>query len=434
MILSEEQKKDIKSIEETTGQSTSTPIYTKPDLFKLISTQDFVDVARNTMTAKAWAFYSSAATDLITHHWNSNIYRRIMLRPRVMRNIAEVNTHRSILGCPSSAPFFVSPAAMARLAHPNGELALARGCATEGLIQVVSIFCQNEEPRKSSINNPSITPQISNNASYPLASVIEAGVTNQPFFLQLYVNADRPKTTQLLRKARDLGVKAIFVTVDAHVPGKREADERVAAENVSSAISGAVASNDKKGGGMGRLMGQYIDKTLSWDDIPWIRETSRLPIVIKGIQTAADAQKAIEYDGVEGIMLSNHGGRSLDTTQPSLLTLLELHRICPDIFSRCEIYVDGGVTRGTDVLKALALGATAVGIGRPFLYSLCYGQEGVEHLSQIFKDELETGMRLAGVTDVEQVGPALVNTRDVDHLVPRGEEHDWIGWRPKAKM
>ena len=185
---------------------------------------------------------------------------------------------------------------------------------------------------------------------------------------------------------------------------------------------------------MGRLMGQYIDKTLSWDDIPWIRDTSRLPIVIKGIQSAADAQKAVEYEGVQGIMLSNHGGRALDTTQPSLLTLLELHRICPDIFSRCEIYVDGGVTRGTDVLKALALGATAVGIGRPFLYSLCYGQEGVEHLSQIFKDELETGMRLAGVTDVDGLGPALVNTGDVDHLVPRGEEHDWIGWRPKAKM
>ena len=228
-------------------------------------------------------------------------------------------------------------------------------------------------------------------------------------------------------------MKAIFVTVDAHVPGKREADERIAAENVSSAISGAVASNDKKGGGMGRLMGQYIDKTLSWHDIPWIQETSGLPVVVKGVQSAADAKKAVEY-GVNGIMLSNHGGRSLDTVQPCMLTLLELHRICPEIFQQCEIYIDGGVTRGTDILKALSLGATAVGIGRPFLYSLCYGQEGVEHLSQIFKDELETSMRLAGVTDVEQAGPALVNTRDVDHLVPSSEEHDWIRWRPKARM
>ena len=133
-------------------------------------------------------------------------------------------------------------------------------------------------------------------------------------------------------------------------------------------------------------------------------------------------------------MLSNHGGRSLDTTQPSILTLLELHRICPEIFQYLEVYIDGGITRGTDILKALCLGATAVGIGRPYLYSLCYGQEGVEHLSQIFKDELETSMRLAGITDVEQAHPGLLNTSDVDYLVPTGEEHSWIKWRPKAKM
>ena len=143
VALPPEQKEDIKTIEKTTGQSTSSPTYTKPDLLKVISTQDFEDVARNTLTPKAWAFYSSAATDLITHHWNSNMYKRIMLRPRVMRNVAEVNTRRSILGCPSSAPFFVSPAAMARLAHPDGELALARGCANEDLIQVVCTSSKN---------------------------------------------------------------------------------------------------------------------------------------------------------------------------------------------------------------------------------------------------------------------------------------------------
>ena len=138
--LPPEQKEDIETIEKKTKQSTSTDAYTKPDLFKVMSTQDFEDVARNTLTPKAWAFYSSAATDLITHHWNSNMYRRVMLRPRVMRDVANVETRRSILGCPSSAPFFISPAAMARLAHPDGELALARGCASEGLIQVVSNF------------------------------------------------------------------------------------------------------------------------------------------------------------------------------------------------------------------------------------------------------------------------------------------------------
>lgn len=126
------------------------------------------------------------------------------------------------------------------------------------------------------------------------------------------MNSERPKTEALLRSARELGIKAIFVTVDAPIPGKREADERIAAQNISSGLSGAVATNDKKGGGLGRVMAKYIDPTLSWDDLSWLRRISVLPLVVKGVQTAADARKAMEY-GVDAILLSNHGGRSLDT-------------------------------------------------------------------------------------------------------------------------
>ena len=135
--MSEAQKEDIKTIEKTTGQQPHATPWTKPDLFKIISSHDFEDVARHVLTPKAWAFYSSAATDLVTHHENQNFYRRIMFRPRVMRDVKKCTTRRSILGFKTDAPFFVSPAAMARLAHPDGELALARGCASEGLIQCV---------------------------------------------------------------------------------------------------------------------------------------------------------------------------------------------------------------------------------------------------------------------------------------------------------
>lgn len=277
----------------------------KPDLYSLIAVHDFETVAHETYTAKAFAFYSSAATDLVSHHANLSCYKKLMLRPRVLRNVKHVSIKRKILGCPSSAPFFVSPAAMARLAHPDGELAIARGCGNEGIIQTVS--------------NPVYSPrtcidimQISSNASYPLSDIVAAGTSGQPFFLQLYVNIEREKTETLLRSARELGVKAILVTVDAPIPGKREADERIAAENMASAVSGATASNDKKGGGLGRVMAKYIDSTLSWKDLAWLKRTSGLPLVLKGIQTAADARKAVEH-GVEGIMLSNHGGRSLDT-------------------------------------------------------------------------------------------------------------------------
>jgi L-lactate dehydrogenase (cytochrome) len=259
-----------------------------PSLYSLIAAHDFEEVAKRHFTAKAWAFYSSAATDLVTHHANKSVLRRVMIRPRVLRDVKEVSIKRKILGHDSSAPFFISPAAMARLAHKDGELALARGAAKEGILQCIS-----------------------SNSSYPLGAIVEAGADGQTFFLQLYVNSDRKKTAELLRKAASLGIKGVFVTVDAPVPGKREADERIAAEAVASAISGAVASNDKKGGGMGRLMAAYVDKSLIWDDIRWIKEVSGLPIVLKGVQSAADTMLAVKY-GASGVMLSNHGGRSLD--------------------------------------------------------------------------------------------------------------------------
>jgi L-lactate dehydrogenase (cytochrome) len=167
------------------------------------------------------------------------------------------------------------------------------------------------------------------------------------------------------------------------VPGKREADEKAAqATKIRSAISGGESSKDKKGSGLGRLMAQYIDKAVTWEDLAWIREAANgVPIVLKGVQTADDVVKAVEY-GVDGVLLSNHGGRSLDGSQASILVLLELREHCPEVFDKLEVYVDGGFERGSDIIKAIALGATAVGIGRPFLYSLVYGQEGVEHLSQ----------------------------------------------------
>ncbi|TVY77030.1 Cytochrome b2 [Fusarium oxysporum f. sp. cubense] len=379
-----------------TNDVPSTPkTKTIPPLDAILSAPDFEKAAQDSLSAKTWAFYSSAATDLVTHGKNKELVRRIMIRPRILRNVSQVNYKTSILGFDSSAPFFVSPAAMARLAHPDGELALSRAAANEGIIQCIS-----------------------SNASFSLKSIVKAAPSTQPFFFQLYVNSNHEKTVELLKTVRGLGVKAIFVTVDAPVPGKREADERAAQEQtVKSAISGGESSKDKKGSGFGRLMAQYIDKSLCWDDLAWIREASGgLPIVLKGVQTAEDVIKAAEY-GVEGVLLSNHGGRSLDGAQASILVLLELRKNCPEVFDQLEVYIDGGFERGSDILKAIALGATAVGIGRPFLYSLIHGQDGAEHLCHILKDELETSMRLCGITSLSEARPSLVNTLDVDHMV-----------------
>lgn len=230
-------------------------------------------------------------------------------------------------------------------------------------------------------------------------------------------------------------MRGVFVTVDQPTPAKREADERIKAE-AFTLPSGPSSFNDSKGGGLGRVMGGFIDASFNWGDIKWLRQATTMPIVLKGVSTTIDAMRAVEH-GIDGIIIGNHGGRSLDTSTPSILSLLELRKTCPSIFDRIEVYFDGGIRRGTDVFKALCLGARAVGMGRHFLYAANYGSEGVEHLIEselrtsyfpqdviaddiivVIRDEFETTMKMMGCTDISQLHPGLLNTRDLDHMVP----------------
>ena len=266
---------------------------------------------------------------------------------------------------------------------------------------------------------------------------VAGGVPPMTFFFQLYVDRDRTKSEVLLRKVEELGVKGIMVTVDAATNGKRELDERVSVEAAITAaparIPGEKFTKDKQGGGLARLMSGFIDPALVWEDIKWLRKSTKLPLVLKGIMTWQDAVLAAEH-GVEGIILSNHGGRNLDTSPPSLLTLLEIQRNAPWVFSRLEIIIDGGIKRGTDIFKALCLGASSVEIGRGFLYSVNYGEEGVERFIGILRDELETTMRLMGVRSLDELHPGMVWTGDVDHLVSVGEGHPYATGRAKARL
>lgn len=258
--------------------------------------------------------------------------------------------------------------------------------------------------------------QVSTNASYPIEAIV-AAAPHHPFFFQLYVNKNRAASEALLQQVYSLGIRTVFLTVDAAVAGKREADERVRAdETLRTPMGGTAAVNDRAGGGLARIMGTFIDDRLNWDDLVWLRRHWKGKVVLKGIMGAEDAKRAAQ-EGVDGIVLrydivsfivprkilplstciwvssplktnfglcwvvfSNHGGRNLDTSPPSILILLELQKHCPEIFDQLEVYVDGGIRRGTDILKALCLGATAVLMGRTFLYALNYGEEGVEHL------------------------------------------------------
>lgn len=227
--------------------------------------------------------------------------------------------------------------------------------------------------------NNTKSAQVSSSASHPLEDIVREA-PGHPFLFQLYLNKQREKSRDAIAKAEALGIKAVFVTVDAAGRGKRESDERLKVdEAVVNPVTGESAKQDKMGAGLTRLMGRYIDQGMTWKDLAWIRSVTGLPIILKGIGCAEDAKLAMKHK-VDGILLSNHGGRNLDFSPPSILLLLEMHKNCPEIFERMEVYVDGGFRRGGDILKALCLGAKAVGIGRSFLYALHYGSEGVEHL------------------------------------------------------
>jgi len=393
------------------GQTTELKLNERPPLESVIAAQDFEDIAERTVSKKTWAFYSSADTGCLTRDRNKDFFGRIWFRPRLVRDVSSVDTRTKILGHDAGMPLFVSPAAMAKFIHPEGEKDIARGCV------------------------PTRIPQgVSTNAAFPIDEIMAAVPRDakHPFFFQLYVNKDRKKSEALLKHVQSLGVDTVFVTVDGPVPGKREADERVKAdEGISSPMSGAKGSNDKKGGGLGRVMGSYIAPDFTWREFDWLRKHWRGKIVVKGVQCWQDA-KICAVAGLDGVLLSNHGGRNLDTSPPAIMTLLECQANCPEIFEKLEVFVDGGIRRGHDILKALCLGATAVGMGRPFLYAVNYGQEGVEHFIDILKTELATAMALVGITDLSQCHAGLVSTLDVDHLVSRGETHPYATGRRKG--
>lgn len=318
----------------------------KPDLRSIINISQFKDVARPFLKERAWGYISGATEDGFTHRANPDFYRRIMFRPRILRAVKEVDTSTIFLREKQAMPIFVAPTSSVKLSHQEGEVGMAIASVASG-----------------------VTPMVPTMSSYSISEVVDAMPPNHPFFFQLYVQQERSETEKKLREAAKLGARAIMVTVDLPVLSKRESQEPPLSsdnETKQSQLTPPPAN-------------MVIDADLVWEDIDWIRKVSGVPVFLKGIQCAADARRAVEA-GCAGIWLSNHGGRALDTAQPAILTLLEIQASCPQILSQVEVVVDGGIRRGSDVLKAICLGASGVCIGRPFLYALAaYGNEGVMH-------------------------------------------------------
>jgi len=369
----------------------------KPPLSSIINLDDFEKAFAKSGSQKANAYISGASNDLLTLNANKTFWQRLWFRPRVMRNVSAVNTKMRMLGIDVAMPVWICPMGIAKTAGQEGEGALARGAKSAGIVHCVSTT-----------------------ASMGVEEIVASG-EGHPFFFQLYVDKQRHKTEAVLKQLEGLPqVKALFVTADLAVVSKREADERIKTQvSVSVYSNGKSSAIDKKGGGLARSTGSFIDWSLSWDDLPWLRKHTKLPILVKGIQSAADAKTALDL-GCDGIVVSNHGGRALDGAPATILTLLEIRRDCPEVFDKMEVLVDGGVRRGSDVLKAVLLGAKGVGVGRPFQCSVMYDTEGVEYCADILKDELETAMRLCGITDLNQVRGDMswLNTAELEKYLP----------------
>ncbi|EJD07962.1 glyoxylate dehydrogenase [Fomitiporia mediterranea MF3/22] len=378
----------------------------RPPLQEILNLFDFEVLARSLLPPKTWAYYSSGSDDEIALRENHNAFQRVWFRPRVLRNVSNVDMSHNILGCKSSMPFYISAMALGKLGHPDGELCLTRAAGKNGIIQMISTF-----------------------ASFTFDEIVDATAPDQVLFSQLYVNQNRELTKKYVENAEKRGIKALFITVDAPQLGRREKDMRMKNADDGGNDGGAKIQEGQKvekGEGHTRAISSFIDPRLDWEDIKWFQTITKMPIILKGVATWEDTVLAINA-GCQGVVLSNHGGRQLDMARSGLEILVEVidelkkRQLWPN--PNFHIFVDGGVRRSSDILKALALGASAVGIGKGFLYSYCaYGQEGVEHAINILRDEMIMDMRMLGITKLSELVPEMVDARGLtQHTVPSPE-------------
>ncbi len=345
---------------------------------------DFERLAEERLDPGAFGYYAGGAGDEQALAGNVESWRRLRLRPRVLVDVAEVSTATTVLGTPVSMPLLVAPTAIQRLAHPDGEPGMARAAAAAGTIMCLSTL-----------------------ATATLEEVAEAA-PGAPRWFQLYVFRDRGVTHDLVEQAVAHGYGAIVLTVDAPRLGRRERDLRTAfrVPEEITVPSFAAALGTWKGATPLELL-RAIDPSLTWTGLDEVRSLSQLPLVLKGIQTAEDAALACEH-GVDAIVVSNHGGRQLDAVAPTAELLPE---IIDAVAGRIEVYVDGGIRRGSDVVKALALGARAVLAGRAPLWGLaCAGEAGAQLLLELLRDEIELGLALCGCTSPDGVTAAHLGT------------------------
>ena len=355
-----------------------------PDL--LLNIADYARAAQRRLSKEVFDYYEGGALDEFTLRENSAGWEKLKLYYHVLAGVGPRQMDTTILGQSISMPIVVAPTAFHKLACGDGEIAAARAAKTAGTLFILS-----------TLSNIAMETVFAQAAS--------------PRWFQLYIYKDREITRALVQRAEAAGAEAIVLTVDAPGLGTRERDSRnkfclpdhLAVENLAPVEKGNIPKVE--GSGLAAYVRDNFKSDLGFDDLDWLCGCTRLPVVVKGVCRGDDARRIAEH-GAKAIVVSNHGGRQLDTA-PATCEVLPL--IVDAAADRCEVYVDGGIRRGGDVLKAIALGARVVLIGRPILWGSCVaGEQGAAHVLEILKRELDEAMLLCGCTRLSDINPSLL--------------------------
>ena len=349
---------------------------------------EFEEQARLQIGQMAYDYYASGANDEITLRENRQAYERIVIYPRMLRDVSNRSLQTTVLGQEIHMPIMVAPMAFQKMAHAEGEIATVKAASTAGTIMVLSTL-----------------------STCSIEDVAEASTGN--LWFQLYVYRDRDLTASLVKRAEAAGCKALVFTVDSPLLGRREKDVRnglhlpegITAANLAQAGIDALPGRIGDSGLAHYILSLY-DQSLNWKDVEWLRSITNLPVLVKGILRADDAELAVHH-GASGIIVSNHGGRQLDTA-PATISVLA--KVAEAVHGRAELFVDGGIRRGTDVVKALALGAKAVFVGRPVLWGLgSQGQAGALSVLNMLRDEFDLAMALSGCKSLADIDAGLLS-------------------------
>ncbi|MCI0435796.1 MAG: alpha-hydroxy-acid oxidizing protein [Gemmatimonadetes bacterium] len=340
---------------------------------------DYEAAARERMPRPYYDYYAGGAEDEVTLLRNREAYQRISLRPRVLIDVTGVNTAVELLGVKQPHPILLAPAAFQKLAHPEGELASARAARATDTVFVASTMANT--------------------------SIEAIGAERCPLWFQLYVFRDRGITQALVQRAEEAGARALCLTATVPIQGLRERDIRnrfhlpptLEVANLHGLIQARM--REALGSGLHAWIDQEFDPALDWAAVDWLRSITRLPVLVKGLLTPEDARLAVRH-GARGIIVSNHGGRQLDTAEPTIEALPDVVDAADDV----PVLIDGGIRRGSDIVKAIALGARAVLIGRPYLWGLAVGgQAGVEDVIRQLVTGVERTLQLMGRTSLAQL-------------------------------